>query len=197
MSLEYITQKIIADANDYVADVIGKASEEAKTITEEYESIAEKEYNQIVDSAYEKANEIVHRSNAQGLKEKRINIITAKWEYLDSVFSSAIQLMCELPTDVQVRFLTGLILKYQRSEAELIFNKADRERLGHDVIFTVNSTHGSQKVTLSESTGNFSGGLILKEANVEANLTYDSIVASEREKLEDEVSEILFTDGSN
>ena len=197
MSLEYITQKITADANEYAAGVIGKATEEAKTITQEYESIADKEYNQIVDSAYEKANEIVHRSNAQGVKEKRINIITAKWEYLDNVFSSAIKLMCELPADVQVRFLAGLIQKYQRSEAELIFNKADRERLGHDVVFAVNSTSGSNKVTLSESTGNFSGGLILKEAKVEANLTYDAIVASEREKLEDEVSAILFTDGSN
>ena len=197
MSLEHIVQKITADADEYVADVIGKAMEEAKTVTQEYEATAEKEYNQIVDSAHEKANEVVHRANAQGVKEKRINIITAKWEYLDNVFSTAIQLMCELPKDVQVRFLTGLVQKYQRSDAELIFNAADRERLGPDVIIALNSIRGSHKVTLSESTGNFSGGLILKEANVEANLTYEAIVASEREQLEDEVSAILFSDGSH
>ena len=197
MSLEFIISKIIADANEYADGVIGKAKEEAKAITEEYESFAEKEYNQIVDSAYEKANEIMHRSGAQGVKEKRINVISAKWEYLDSAFSSAIQLMHELPSDVQVRFMAGLVDKYQRADAELIFNAVDRERFGHDVVSAVNSAPGAIKVTLSENTGNFSGGLILKEANVEANLTYDAIIASERERLEDEVSAILFNDGLN
>jgi len=195
MSLEYIISKIIADANEYADDVLVKAKEEAKAITEDYESVADKEYNQIVDLAYEKANEIMHRSGAQGVKEKRISVISAKWEYLDSVFSSAVQLMCQLPNDVQVRFMAGLVQKYQHAEAELIFNATDRERLGRDVVSAVNSTPGSFKVTLSENTGNFSGGLILKETNAEANLTYDAIVASEREKLEDEVSSILFNDG--
>jgi len=196
MSLEYISQKIIDEANDYADDVITKAKEEAKAISEEYESIAEKEYNQIVDSAYEKANEVLHRASAQGIKEKRINIISAKWEYLDNAFSTAVKMMCKLPNDVQVRFIAGLIQKYQRSEAELIFNAADRNRLGDDVVAAVNSSSGSFKVVLSETTGEFSGGVILKEESVEGNLTYDAIVASERERLEEEVSEILFREST-
>ena len=194
MSLEYITQKIIDEANDYVVDVIGKAKEEARAIAEEYESFAEKEYNQIVDSAYEKANEILNRAGAQGVKEKRISIISAKWEYLDNAFSTAIKMMCELPLDKQVRFIAGLVQKYQRSEAELIFNTADRNRLGSKVVAAVNKAPGSHKVVLSEATGDFSGGVILKEAGIEANLTYEVIVASERERLEEEVSTILFSD---
>jgi len=195
MSLENITQKIIADANDYAADVVGKAKEEAKNITEEYESHAEKEYDQIVESAYVKANDILHRANTQGMKEKRINIISTKWEYLDNAFSSAVQLMCQLPSEEQMRFIVSLIEKYQHSEAELIFNSADRDRLGNEVVEAVNSTPGGFKVKLSEQTGDFSGGVILKEEGAEANLTFDAIVASNREKLEEEVSAILFGDG--
>jgi len=194
MSLEYITQKIIDEANDYADDVINKAKEEARTISEEYESIAEKEYNQVVDAAYEKANEILHRTTAQSVKEKRINIISAKWEYLDNAFSSAIKKMCKLPNDVQIRFIAGLVQKYQRSDAELIFNADDRKRLGSEVVAAVNSASGSYKVVLSDITGDFSGGVILKESNVEANLTYDAIVTSERERLEEEVSAILFNE---
>jgi len=192
MSLEYITQKIIDEANDYADDVIEKAKEEARTTSEEYESLAEKEYNQIIDLAYEKANEILNRATAQGVKEKRINIISAKWEYLDNAFSSAIKLMCKQPNDVQVRFITSLVLKYQRSESELIFSAADRDRLGNDVVVAVNKAPGSFKVKLSDIVGDFSGGVILKEENIEANLTYDAIIASERERLEEEVSAILF-----
>ena len=192
MSLEYITQKIIDEANDYADDVIEKAKEEARTTSEEYESLAEKEYNQIIDSAYEKANEILNRATAQGVKEKRINIISAKWEYLDNAFSSAIKLMCNQSNDKQVRFIAGLVQKYQRSEAELIFNAVDRDRLGSDVVAAVKKGPGSFKVKLSDTVGDFSGGVILKEKSVEANLTYDAIIASERERLEEEVSAILF-----
>ena len=192
MSLEYITQKIIDEASDYADDVIEKAKEEARTTSEEYESLAEKEYNQIIDSAYEKANEVLNRATAQGVKEKRINIISAKWEYLDNAFSSAIKLMCKLPNEKQVRFIAGLVQKYQRSEAELIFNSVDRDRLGSDVVAAVNKAPGSFKVRLSDTVGDFSGGVILKEKSVEANLTYDAIIASERERLEEEVSAILF-----
>jgi len=195
MSLENITQKIIADANDYAADIVGKAKEEARAITDEYESFAEKEYNQIIESAYVKANEVLHRANTQGIKEKRINIISTKWEYLDNVFSSAVQLMCQLPSEEQMRFIVSLIGKYQHSEAELVFNSADRDRMGKKVVAAVNSARGGFKVMLSEQTGDFSGGVILKEEGAEANLTFEAIVASNREQLEEEVSAILFGDG--
>ena len=192
MSLEFITQKIVDDATEYADSVVEKAREEAKAITEEYELIAEKDYNHIVDSAYEKANEILHRSSAQGLKEKRIDIMSTKWEYLDSVFSSAVKLMNNVAKDKQVRLLAGLVQQYQRSDAELIFNAGDREKLGQSVVDAVNSASKGFKVTLSKDTGDFSGGLILKEDNIEANLTYETIVTSRREELEDEVSAVLF-----
>ena len=196
MSLEYIIQKIIADANEFADDIIGKAKEEAQIITVECESSSEKEYNQIVNLAYEKANEILHRSTAQGVKEKRISIISKKWEYLDSVFSSAVDLMCDIPRDEKIRFIVSLILKYQRSDAEAIFNAADRDILGHDVIAAINSSSQGHKLTLSDTTGDFSGGVILKEAGIEVNLTFDTIVASKREQLEDDVSSILFGDAA-
>jgi vacuolar-type H+-ATPase subunit E/Vma4 len=192
MSLEYITQKIIDDANEYATDVIKKAKEEAETIAKEYESFADKEYNLIIESAYEKANEILHRANTQGVKEKRISIISTKWEYLDNVFSSAAQLLSELPEDEQLRFIVSLIHKYQRAEADLIFNAADGKRLGEKIINAVNSTPGGYKVKLSEQTDDFSGGVIIKETGAEANLTYEALVSSKREQLEDEVSAILF-----
>jgi len=192
MSLENITGKIVSEANEFAAAVIAEAVAEAEKITEEYEAVAEKEHNQIVDTAYEKASEIMHRSNAQSMKEKRINILSAKWEYLDNAFMAAVKMMSKMPDDDQVRFLVSQIRKYQRSDAELIFNKNDRERLGHAVVNSFSDETGGYKVTLSETTGEFSGGLVLKESNIETNLTYDSLVASQRELLEDEVSTILF-----
>jgi len=192
MSLESITKKIVSEANEFAAAVIAEAQAEAKEIAEGYESTAEKEHDQIVDAAYDKASEIMHRSNAQSMKEKRINILSAKWEYLDSAFTAAVKLLSRMPDDEQVSLLAGLIQKYQRSDAELILNQTDRERLGQAVVNAVTGTSGGFIVTLSEKTGDFSGGLVLKEGGIETNLTYDALVSGVRERLEEEVSTILF-----
>ena len=64
MSIESITEKIVSEANAFAADAITHAETEAKSIAEEYESIANKEFDQIVDAAYEKSREIMNRANA-------------------------------------------------------------------------------------------------------------------------------------
>jgi len=194
MSLENITAKIVAEANEFAASVIAEAEAEAKSIAEEYETIAEKESSQIIDAAYEKASEIMHRANTQSLKEKRISILSTKWEYLDNTFLSAVKLLCKMPDDEQVVLMAGLVRKYQRSDAELVFNKADRDRLGKAVVNSVNASAGAKgfKAKLSAGTGDFAGGLILKEGGVEANLSYEALVMSRREQLEDDVSSVLF-----
>jgi len=192
MSLEQITEKIKSEAGDFSAAVKTEAEAEARSITEEYEAAAEKEYNQIVDAAYEKAREILHRANAQSMKEKRINILSAKWEYLDNTFALAVKHLCKMPGGEQARLLTGLVAKYQRADAELIFNKADRETLGPAVVDALNAAAAGPRAALSDRTGDFAGGLILREGGVEANLTYEALVAGRREQLEDAVSLILF-----
>ena len=193
MSLENITSKIVSEANEFAESVIAEANTEAKAIAEEYELTAVKEYNQIVDTAYEKANEIMHRSNAQSMKEKRINILSAKWEYLDNAFSAAVRHLCRMPEEEQTRFMAELVLRHQRSDAELIFNKTDRERIGQIVVNTANSASNGFKVRLSEKIGDFAGGMILKEGSIEANLSFEALVSERREQLEDEVSSILFS----
>jgi V/A-type H+-transporting ATPase subunit E len=192
MSLENITRKILSDAREYAEAAVSEAGIEAGKTAEEYETAAEREYNQIIDAAYEKASEILHRSNAQSMKEKRVNILSAKWEYLDNAFAAAVKSLSKLPDNEQAVFLAGLVRRHQRADAELVFNRNDRERLGPAVVRLINAEAGGFAVTLSERTGDFSGGLILQEGGVEANLTYSVLVAARREQLEDEVSSILF-----
>jgi len=192
MSLENITRKIVSEAKEFAEATIAEAQEEAKTIAKEYETAADKEYNQIVDAAYEKASEIHHRSNAQVMKEKRVNTLSAKWGLLDNAFASAVRMLSRQPDDKQVSLLTSLVGKYQRTDAELIFNKNDRGRIGQTVVDAVGKLPGGFKTTLSEKTGDFAGGLVIKESDVEANLTYEVLVASKREQLEEEVLTLLF-----
>jgi len=213
MSIESITEKIVSEANAFAADAISHAETEAKSIVQEYDSIANKEFDQIVDAAYEKSREIMNRADAQSMKEKRVSILSVKWEYLDNAFSAAIDMLGQMSEDEQVHLMSRLVMQYQCCDAELIFNKKDRERIGEKVVGAVKAGNAGNtgnaasagnaddtekavsdafNVTLSERTGEFSGGLILKEGGIETNLTYEALVASRREQLEDEVIPILF-----
>jgi len=234
MSIEGITEKIVSEANAFAAEVLSKAEAEAKSIAEEYESTANKEFDQIVDAAYEKAREIMNRADAQSMKEKRIGLLSVKWEYLDNAFSTAVRMLGQKSDDDQVRLMSALVKLYQRSDAELIMNEADRKRIGQKVVSAINAVSadsagiadnadsvdgvgsvysvdsvngagsvdsaagsagagsGVYKITLSERTGDFSGGLVLKEGGIETNLSYDALVMSRREQLEDDVVSILF-----
>jgi len=189
MSIESIAEKIVSEAGAFAADAISHAEDEAKSIAEEYDSIANKEFDQIVGAANEEAREILNKADAQSMKEKRINILSVKWECLDNAFSTAIGMLGKMTDDEQVSLMSRLVKQYQRSDAELIFNETDRERIGEKVVGAVS---GAYNVTLSERTGEFSGGLVLKEGGIETNLTYEALVASRREQLEDEVLPILF-----
>ena len=225
MSIESIAEKIVSEAGAFAADAISHAEDEAKSIAEEYDSIANKEFDQIVGAAYEKAREIMNKADAQSMKEKRINILSVKWECLDNAFSTAIGMLGQMTDDEQVSLMSRLVKKYQRSDAELIFNETDRERIGEKVVGAIQAGNagntdtadnagntdtvgnagntdtadnagatvsGAYNVTLSERTGEFSGGLVMKEGGIETNLTYEALVASRREQLEDEVIPILF-----
>lgn len=197
MSIEYITEKIVSDAKAYAEKVIAEAEAEAKAIMSEYEALANEKYNEIIDGAYEKSKEIFNRSNAHGLKEKRVKLLTAKWEYMDKAFAAGVEMLRTMPDEEQLRFLSGLLAKYQREDAELIFNKADCERIGKTLVDTVNSDPKSLKVVLAEETGDFSGGFIIKEGRIETDFTYDTIVSRMKESLEEDVFAILFEHEAN
>ena len=51
--------------------------------------------------------------------------------------------------------------------------------------------HG-RTIKLSDETGNFAGGCIIKEGNIETNCTFEVLVKGMRDELEQEVSNVLF-----
>ena len=81
-------------------------------------------------------------------------------------------------------------------EEEVIFSEADRARVGAKTVKRANellSASGKPgTLTLSDATRPMSGGLILKQGDIEVNCTVDTLLDLSRSELAARVAEVLF-----
>ena len=74
----------------------------------------------------------------------------------------------------------------------IILNDRDRKAIGKDLAKLLSEKASGRKVVLSDETARTIGGLIVKSGDIQTNLTLESILRLEREKLESDVVGILF-----
>ena len=76
---------------------------------------------------------------------------------------------------------------------EIVLNAADRSVLGEAVVKAANERLGERgALTLSGSTGDFDGGLILRRDNIEVNCTAALLVELCRGEMSAAIADMLF-----
>ena len=78
----------------------------------------------------------------------------------------------------------------------MILNETDRTRVGRQVVEKANAAAADRGIpgslTLSEATRPISGGLVLRQGDVEVNCTLDALLDQVRGTMDAEVAAILF-----
>jgi len=214
-----ITDKIQAEAQAWADEQIAAAKAEAQSILADYQTKADQAYEKILAEAKVKAAFIADRTVSQAEVERRKMLLAARQECVTKAFDKALEMLCNMSVQERVLLMVKSALQYQTADAEYIFNAADRKEVGPLVVDTVNSIFKKQQLketfsgaileqvkkllsgnrtrtytaTLSDQVGNFAGGFILKQGDVEFNCTFEVLVAGVRENLEGETSAILFS----
>lgn len=118
-------------------------------------------------------------------------ILAAKQEMLDAAFAEAEkQLNCLSDADM-VATLAVLAQKASTTgKEEIILNADVAKRLGAQVVRKANEK--GLNLTLGKTTGNFPGGLLLKDGDVEVNCTFATLVRLTRNEMAGEVAKVLF-----
>ena len=75
---------------------------------------------------------------------------------------------------------------------EVIFNAKDQKAFGDAVVKAANEFLGSGSLTLSQETGNFSGGLKIKNGAIEVNNTLELLIDHSRSEMSAAVAKVLF-----
>lgn len=187
MALEDILKKIEEEANKEIENIVTvwdkKIKDEKETIDKKIKKMYEEEIQKI-----EKEIEQKERKRILDAKlEQRNTILKKKIEIINDIFSKVFDRVLKYDERKYFNIILDLIKKgSETGKEEIILNKKDKEKYGKKIL---ESLKGQYKI--SEDTRNIKGGVILKDGNIETNLSLDFIFKDKREKLEQEVGKIV------
>ena len=219
--IEKITGKIISEAEADAAAIISGAQERCAEIMFASSAECEKIKAELEEKAAKDAESIVSRAKSTAAMQKRNILLSARREATDRVFKNAYKEILNLPEEkyceVVARFVADAVLEqietektnvalYGEEEAllpekyELIFNKNDREKLSGQILDGVGrivigkmSRDELQKLVIAEDTADIEGGVIVRFGRTECNCSLETVFAQLRERLEGEISSLLFS----
>lgn len=185
--------------------VIRQESEDRiKTMKEE----ADKIYSDITKEAEKKAQEIrkngehkVHLQAENLLKtyhsraelEKRNAILKTKRAEIEKTIEYIHQHLLSLENKEYFRFILKLAKKLDNNEGMMYFNTKDLKRMPSGFRNAL-TDHGIKSTVSDQPDDSIDGGFILKNGDVEENMSFSAVLAANREKLEDIIGTELFKD---
>lgn len=219
--IDKITGKIISEAQSDAAAIIAKAQEQCAEIMFEASSDAERIKASLEDKAQKEAENIIARAKSEAAMQKRNILLEARREASDRVFEAAYKEILNLPEEKYCELVSGFIadailqeieteknnvLLYGEENAdlpekyELIFNPSDKEKFSGAILEGVGrivigkmSREELSKLVVAKDTASIDGGVIVRFGSVESNCSLKTVFAQLREKMESEISTLIFS----
>ena len=193
-NINNLTSKIIKDAEDKKEVIIQTAEKEKIRILSKKQVEASTAEKIIIEKAEREAvsrkERIISGAKLQARNEK----LQAKQEVIREIFESTIEALCNLSKDDFKEFVKESILNSDIvGEQNIILNESSKKIINKTFLAGINKELGAKAiVTLSEETRNFKGGFILEKDGIEINNTFEALVNSLKDDLNQEVARVLF-----
>ena len=191
------TEKIIAhiqaDAKAQTDAILAQAEDKCAEIRAAYEQQAKDAYAERIRAGVKANQDRLDSMNRLASMEGRKSLLALKQEMVAESFDLAVDKLTKLPAKEYTAFLAKLAAKASvTGDEEIVLNAHDRKAYGSEVVEAANKALGNGKLTLSEKTGDFKGGLILRRGNIEANCTAELLVDLCRDDMAAELAGVLF-----
>ena len=191
------TEKIIAhiqaDAEAQADAILAQAEETCAGIRQEYENKAKEAYAEKIRVGVKANQDQLDSMERLTKMEGRKAILALKQDMVSKSFDLAVEKLVNLPQEQYVELLGKLAAQASvTKDEEVVLNARDRAAVGTAVVGAANEKLGGGKLTLSDSCGDFKGGLILRRGNIEANCTAELLVDLCRGDLSAQLAKVLF-----
>lgn len=187
-SISKILDAISAQSLAETDKIMESSRQEAEELQKLYEKEALKARDNILSKANIEADGIRQRNLSQAGIESRNILLSARREAIEKVFEKAASRLASMSDTDKKNLYEKLISKYSSSEAVIIqLNGQDKDSLGKKI------KPDGVKITIDKETGDFSGGLIIKEKTTETNCTFDVMVENAKKEMVSEVAAMLFS----
>ncbi len=197
--IDKITARILADAEAECSAVKKESDERCAAIRAENEKRAQDEYWRLVREGVKDTEQRVQRLDRTARLEAKKSILNMKQEAVSRAFELAKDKIAELPERDYVAFLAREAAEAAvTGQEEVIFCPRDRAAVGAKAVKAANELLAAKgmpgTLTLSDDAREMSGGLILKQGDIEVNCTVDTLLDLTRGELAARVAEVLFED---
>ena len=194
-----ITECIAAEAQIEVVSIQTETAEKCRAIKEEYNQKAQAEYRRLVSEGAKECEAYGQRLFGAAAMEMKKSVLAMKQETISRVFDKAIESLCNMPEDKYVNFLARQAANAASTGLEeLVFNARDKASCSKAVLKAANELLKKRdlypKLTISQVTGDFMGGLLVKQGDIEVNCTVEKLVELSKSELTAQIAGILFAE---
>ena len=192
------TEKIIAhiqaDAQAQCDAILAAAQEKCDAISADYAARAAEAYAEKIRAGVKSCADEGESAARLGRMEAKKTLLAIKQEMISRSFDLAGQKLLSLPEADYIALLARLAADASvTGDEEIVLNAADRARVGEAVVKAANGRLGKKgALTLSESTREFDGGLILRRGNIEVNCTTALLIELCRGEMSAAIAGVLF-----
>lgn len=162
-------------------EILAKGRADAETAAKEADAKAQK-----------KALQMKTASKSRAELEKRNALLKQRREEIDVTFKAVYDYLINLDGDKYFNIIYKLCTKLSDKQGELFFSEKDLKRLPKD--FEARLAETGLNATVSKSKADITGGFILKNGDIEENMSFSSILSDSREQIEDLINRELFTE---
>ncbi len=187
---EKILNRIKSDCDKNVEAILSEANEECKAITEQAEIQAKKSADAVSDKAKAKVEQIKKSSKSRAELEIRNRILKQRRIEIDKTIDELLKYLLNLNDDEYFAFIYKLASTLKGKNGIIYLNSIDLNRLPSDFITNINNSELNAQ--LSDEKVDIIGGFILKNGDIEENMSFDALIMSKRDELEDMINRELF-----
>ncbi len=194
-----ITERIAAETREEIAALQAETAEKCREIKEAYNAKAQEEYWRLIREGTKECEAQAQRLAGTAAMEAKKSILVMKQEAIARVFDKAVESLCNMPESRYIDFLARQAASAASTGLEeLVFNQRDKAGCAKAVTKSANEILKNKgllpKLTISEKTGNFRGGLMVKQGDIEVNCTVEKLVELSKSELAPQVAGVLFED---
>lgn len=180
-----IIDKIIEKAETEVKAIKAKAQREVDEILSIAEEKAMKDKMDFANEADLEAEKAKAKEISSAQLQGKLAILETKQALIEEVVLEAQKRLETLPDAQYAEVVSAMLEKIGKATGtEIMVSKKDKERLA--------SVIAKNGFTLLEETREISGGFIVKDGDVEYNYSFESILTVEQEEIRQIAAKILF-----
>ena len=189
-----IIDKILSDAKHDAGEMLSEALKKAEALVAAKQAEADAEYDLSVEDARKAGEEVVRRRLTVADLEVKKLLLSAKKQAVDEAFEESLKKLLALPKEEYTALVGSMIASAADDGDVVVISENDKNVLTKAVFDKISAKIG-KKLTLSDTFGNFKGGVMLLGKGVDKNLTFESELALLRDEVEPEVAKIMFSNG--